>query len=174
MKWGPASAGRMALWHSSHQKCLWQDEQPNMFLHSPNTSSSRSSYSRPPRCVRLQVQRIQCCSRQLHLILNASKLRRDGPYLTIIITTHNRDSSEQHFRLSHFIKNMAAHSHKYNLKHQVELILVDYNSDPELPPLWEVNTMRWPPQREDMPLVRVITVPNHVHKASGGEQLRLH
>ena len=45
----------------------------------------------------------------------------------------------------------------------MELILVDYNSDPTLPPLWEVDTMRFPPL-EGLPLVRVITVPYALHK----------
>jgi hypothetical protein len=86
-----------------------------------------------------------------------------GPYLSLMLATNNEDTTGQHLRLSHFLKNMAAYTAKYNLHDAVELIIVDYNSNPALPPLWEAPSLVLP-DLKDLPLVRFITVTHSMHK----------
>ena len=44
---------------------------------------------------------------------------RPGPYLSIILTTCNKDAGEQHLRISHFLKSVAAFTTKLNISDQV-------------------------------------------------------
>ncbi len=107
-----------------------------------------------------------------------------------MLVSNNKDIVDQHFRLSHFLKNVAEHSAKYNLTEQVggskpselsvllrlqrlsiglawlqvEVILVDYNSNPNLPPLWNTSSVKMPSQTATLPLIRVVVVPRIIHK----------
>jgi hypothetical protein len=87
-----------------------------------------------------------------------------GPYLSLLLATTNQDVTGQHTRLSHFLKNLAAYCQRYNLSDQVELVVVDYNSSPYLPPLWNTSSIKVPSAAEGLPLVRVITVTKAMHK----------
>lgn len=53
------------------------------------------------------------------------------------------------------------------LSAQVEVIFVDYNSDPSLPPLQEATGLVLPP-RASLPLLRIITISNSLHKVRRG------
>jgi hypothetical protein len=86
-----------------------------------------------------------------------------------MLTTNNQDTTGQHLRLSHFIKNMAAYTAKYKLHEALELIIVDYNSNPALPPLWEAPTLVLP-NATDLPLLRFITITHAMHKVSWQQQ----
>lgn len=46
-------------------------------------------------------------------------------------------------------------------------MLVDYNSDPSLPPLQEATGLVLPP-RASLPLLRIITVSHSLHKVRHG------
>ncbi|KAI8463256.1 MAG: hypothetical protein J3K34DRAFT_444580 [Monoraphidium minutum] len=84
--------------------------------------------------------------------------------VSVILTIHNVDQQRNHFRLSHFLKSLADNIQRLNLHDTVELIMVDYNPDIQQPSLFKAASVVWP-QLEHMPLVRIITIPKHVHLA---------
>jgi hypothetical protein len=96
--------------------------------------------------------------------LPAAPPSRSGPYLSLLLASNNQDVTAQHTRLSHFLKNLAAYCLRYNLTEQVELLVVDYNSNAHLPPLWNTSSVKVPSAAEGLPLVRVITVTKAMHK----------
>ena len=60
-------------------------------------------------------------------------------YLSVVLTSRNQNQAGQHTRLSHALKSIADNCVKYGLKHMVELLLIDYNSLPDLPTLDKVR-----------------------------------
>jgi len=113
---------------------------------------------------------MQQVKRELGVDVAVAQVPSDGPhdsasgrlYLSIIMGSNNVNQAGQHTRLSYALKNIYDFTKQYNIMGAVEVILVDYNSNPSQPHILDVPSITWPPN--DGMLIRVISVPNNLHK----------
>lgn len=85
----------------------------------------------------------------------------------VLVTQNSVDKDGQHFRLSLFLKHISDNVKRYPaLKGMLEVILVDFGTDVNLPPIHKLPSIRIP-DLAHMPLMRVIRVPPSVTKVSG-------